>query len=241
MARIPILTYHQIADAPARGAPLRSLYVSPAAFARQMWMLTWLGYQGLGMSALMPYLEGKKTGKVVGITFDDGYLNNLTQAMPVLQHHGFSATCYCVSQRLGQTNAWDKDVGIAPTPLMNEAQLRQWVAGGQEIGAHTRHHVHLRDADAAAAELEIAGAKADLEAVTGRAVPHFCYPYGEFNASHTAMVRQAGYETATTTERGRCNGHDDLFALPRVPVVRTTTLAALWLKIATPYEDRRSA
>ncbi|MEN9670911.1 MAG: hypothetical protein RL018_1188, partial [Pseudomonadota bacterium] len=89
---IPILVYHQIAEAPKKGAPFRGLYVSPAAFARQMGWLKFLGYQGLSMTDLQPYLKGEKTGKVVGITFDDGYLNNLTLALPVLQKHGFSST-----------------------------------------------------------------------------------------------------------------------------------------------------
>ena len=38
---------------------------------------------------------------VVGITLDDGYLNNLTHAAPLLERHGFSATCYVVSQLIG--------------------------------------------------------------------------------------------------------------------------------------------
>jgi peptidoglycan/xylan/chitin deacetylase (PgdA/CDA1 family) len=80
MRPIPILTYHQIAQAPARGSPMRSLYVSPAAFSRQIRTLSLLGYQGLSMTSLMPYLRGEKTGKVVGITFDDGYANNLENA-----------------------------------------------------------------------------------------------------------------------------------------------------------------
>ena len=89
MRPIPILTYHQIAQAPERGSPMRSLYVSPKAFAVQMQTLSWLGYQGLSMTALMPYLKGKKTGKVVGITFDDGYVNNLENALSVLQKFNF--------------------------------------------------------------------------------------------------------------------------------------------------------
>ena len=82
---IPILTYHQIDIAPPKGAPFRSLYVSPAAFSRHMGLLKILGYQGLSLSALQPYLSGDRTGKVVGITLDDGYLNNLTHALPVLE------------------------------------------------------------------------------------------------------------------------------------------------------------
>lgn len=236
---VPILTYHQIAETPPKGTPYRSLVVAPEDFARQMRFLRLLGYQGLSMAGLMPYLRGEKTGKVVGITFDDGYLNNLTHALPALQRNGFSATCYIVSQLTGRTNEWDRDIGIPPSPLMDADQLRQWVAGGQEIGAHTRHHVHLNALDAAACDAEIADCKQELEAIVGSAVNHFCYPYGEYEARHADIARDAGYLTATTTQRSRCHAGEDLLRLPRVPVMRRTSLLALWLKLRTRYEDKK--
>ncbi|MDR3370193.1 polysaccharide deacetylase family protein [Rhodoferax sp.] len=236
---IPILVYHQIAEAPPKGAPFRSLYVSPKSFARQMRLLKWLGYRGLSMSALLPYLRGEKRGKVCGITFDDGFVNNLEHAMPVLHSFGFSSTCYNVSQRLGQTNDWDREVGIAPAPLMTSGQLKEWLAHGQEVGAHTRHHVHLPLLSEEDCVHEIAGSLAELRDVCHVNVDHFCYPYGEFKPEHAAMVKRAGYLTATTTERARCKTGDDLWQLPRVPVVRSTTLPVFWLKLATAYEDRR--
>lgn len=236
---IPVLVYHQIDAAPPKGASFRSLYVSPAAFARQMQLLDVLGYQGLSMSGLMPYLRGETHGKVVGITFDDGYLNNLTHALPVLQQHGFSSTCYAVSQRLGQTNVWDEAQGIIQTPLMDAGQLRQWVAGGQEVGAHTRHHVFLPQCDNRTCLEEMTLGRAELEEATGSAVTHFCYPYGQYTAEHVAMARQAGYETVTTTQRRRVASGADLWQLPRVPILRSTTLPVFWLKVGTGYEDRR--
>ena len=238
---IPILTYHQVAPAPPKGTPYRSLVVAPEDFARQMRFLRLLGYQGLSMTDLMPYLRGEKTGKVVGITFDDGYLNNLTNALPALQRNGFSATCYIVSQLVGRTNAWDHDVGIPPSSLMDDEQLRRWVAGGQEIGAHTRHHVHLNQLDAAGCEAEIAGCKQELEAIVGSPVKHFCYPYGEYEARHADMAQAAGYLSVTTTQRSRSHAGEDLLRLPRVPIVRRTGLLAFWMKLATRYEDKKRA
>jgi peptidoglycan/xylan/chitin deacetylase (PgdA/CDA1 family) len=238
---IPILTYHQVDTPPPRGAPYRSLVVSPAAFARQMGLLKAFGYRGLAMTRLEPYLRGEKSGKVVGITLDDGYVNNLEQALPVLQHCGFSATCYVVSGQLGGMTIWDRAKGVAPQALMDTRQLQAWVAGGQEVGAHTRNHVDLLRADEACAREEIAGCKRDLEQSLQTDVRHFCYPYGFRRPEHAAMAREAGYVTATTTDRGRARVSDDLFELPRIPVLRTTSLPLLWLKLATSYEDRRRA
>lgn len=237
-AAIPILVYHQIDEAPAKGAPFRGLYVSPAAFARQMALLKLLGYQGLSMTDLQPYLTGEKTGKVVGITFDDGYLNNLSHALPVLQKNGFTSTCYVVDGLLGQTNVWDKKIGILQTPLMTAEQLQQWVAGAQEVGAHTTHHIDLNEADDATARAEIVQSKPRLEQLIGQAVRHFCYPFGKFSKQHIAMVNEANYETATTTVRGRVQVGVSLLELPRVPVLRSTSLPVFWLKVATKYEDK---
>lgn len=238
-APIPILTYHQVEAPPPRGTPYRSLVVSPGAFSRQMGLLRLLGWRGLSMSDLMPYLLGEKQGRVVGITLDDGYVNNLEHALPVLQRHGFSATCYIVSGQLGGTNAWDGPKGVPSRPLMDAAQLRAWVAGGQEIGAHTRHHADLTTVDDATAREEIAGCKRDLEALLDAPVRQFCYPYGAYQPAHAAMVREAGYTGATTTRRSRSTATDDLFELPRVPVHQSTTLPLFWAKLATAYEDRR--
>jgi len=236
---VPILTYHQIAPAPPKGTPFRSLSVAPADFQRQMAFLHGLGYKGLSMSALLPYLRGERHGKVFGISFDDGYLNNLQHALPVLQWFGFSSTCYVVSGLLGQTNVWDQALGIPPAELMAADHLRQWISGGQEVGAHTRNHVRLSDVDAATCQQEIALCKTELEQCTGAPVDHFCYPYGTFKPVHVDMVMQARYLTATTTRRGRARAGDGMLELPRVPMLRRTSRFLLWWKLVSRYEDRR--
>ena len=236
---IPVLVYHQIDEAPPKGRPFRSLYVAPGAFSRQMRLLSTLGYKGLSMTDLQPYLTGERSGRVVGITFDDGYLNNLTHALPVLRKHGFSSTCYAVSGLAGKTNLWDAGIGIAQTALMDAAQMRQWVAGGQEIGSHTRSHINLLESVDADCREEIVAGKIDLEHMLGEPVRQFCYPYGRYEPKHTDMVRAQGFSTATTTQRSRCHTGMNMLEIPRVPVLRATRLPIFWLKIATAYEDRR--
>ena len=236
---LPILMYHQIDAAPPRGTPLRGLTVTPGSFARQMALLRLLGYRGVSMGELEPYLRGDKTGKVVGITFDDGYRNNLEHALPVLQRNGFSATCYAVSDPFEGRNAWDADKGMPQKPLFTPDDMRAWVAGGMELGAHTRHHADLTTLEQAQARDEVAGCKRELEAIIGREVRHFCYPYGHYGPEHRELVREAGYATATTTERARARPDDDPFELPRVLIARTNHLLLFWSKVLHGYEDRR--
>jgi peptidoglycan/xylan/chitin deacetylase (PgdA/CDA1 family) len=242
MRPIPILTYHQITQAPARGAPMRSLYVSLSAFALQMQTLSLLGYQGLSMTALMPYLQGEKTGKVIGITFDDGYVNNLENAAAVLKKFNFSSTCYVVSELLGKTNVWDHALGIASAPLMDIDQLQQWIERGQEIGSHTQHHVDLTTTDTQTSQSEILNSRISLSQQLNTNIQQFCYPYGRYAQEHIDIVKAAGYIAATTTARGKVHAEDSAFELRRIPVVRSTALPQFLLKILSSYEDRyRSA
>jgi peptidoglycan/xylan/chitin deacetylase (PgdA/CDA1 family) len=235
---IPILTYHHISHTPCRGSPYRELYVAPNDFARQMHLLRKLGYKGLSMSAIQPYLKGEKDGRVAGITFDDGYLNTFEHALPVLSELGFSATCYVVSSLVGRTNCWDESIGLSTVPLMNARQLCEWAAAGQEVGAHTRHHVHLDKVDDTTACAEIALSKSELEQTMQAPVQHFCYPYGAFRQQHMVMTREAGFVTATTTHRGRCHAGKNMMALPRVSVSGGSGIAAFLFKLLTPIENR---
>ena len=238
MRPIPILTYHQIAQAPERGAPMRSLYVSPSAFALQMQSLSLLGYKGLSMTALMPYLQGKKTGKVVGITFDDGYLNNLENAAGVLKRFNFSSTCYVVSELLGKTNEWDRALGIASASLMDLDQLKQWIASGQEVGSHTQHHIDLTTTDSQTSHSEILNSRISLSQQLNTDIQQFCYPYGRYASEHVGIVKSSGYVAATTTARGKVHADDSAFELRRVPVARSTSFPQFLFKVLSSYEDR---
>ncbi len=235
---IPILMYHQIDAPPPRGTALRGLVVAPTSFAWQMRLLRLLGFRGLSMNDLEPYLNGSKQGKVVGITFDDGYQNNVTQALPILRQHSFTATCYGVSRMVGKTNEWD--VGkVAQTPLMTRDEWHAWRAAGMDIGSHTCTHANLTALAPAQARAQISDSKHELENALGCEVRHFCYPYGWYGEEHLEMVRAAGYVSATTTKRGRVHAGDEPFALRRVMVARATGPLQFFMKIATPYEDRR--
>ncbi|MEY4285104.1 MAG: hypothetical protein RL111_1779 [Pseudomonadota bacterium] len=236
---IPILTYHQIAQAPPKGTPFRSLCVAPERFAAHMRWLKRLGWQGMSMSDLRPYFQGERSGRVFGITFDDGYLNNLQHAMPVLKDLGFTATCYLVHDALGHTNQWDQALGIAQVPLMNDAQVLDWVRAGMEVGSHTLTHAHLGLLDPDQAWREIDQSKRLLEQRLGVAVEHFCYPYGEWQPEHVLMAQRAGYLSATTTVRGRVAAQDSPWCLPRVPVHRSTRLIQLIWKMMSSHEDGR--
>ncbi|MEY4713128.1 MAG: hypothetical protein RIS88_2578 [Pseudomonadota bacterium] len=225
-APIPILSYHQTDTVPARGVPYRGLVLPPSRFARQMRALRALGFRGLSMRDLAPYLRGERTGKVVGITLDDGYVSNFDHALPVLLALGFTATSFVVSGQLGGANVWDVPMGVQRARLMNVHHLREWMAWGMEVGAHTRNHVDLRACDPVRACAEIAHSRSDLEQALGVPVCSFCYPYGRYRDEHVEMARAAGFETATTSDSACARWNADLLRLPRLTV---------WLSTPLPY------
>lgn len=218
---IPILLYHSIDVPPARDKPFRSLHVHPDRFRSQMVWLKRLGYQGLSMRDALPYLQGKKQGKVAVITFDDGFLNTYQHAMPILNELGFTATNYFVANQIGGRNEWDIPHDAVEIPCMTAEQMRDWAANGHEVGAHTLDHIYLPGADAAEADRQIADSKTVIESLLGAEVTNFCYPYGGETQAIRDMVQKAGYIHSTTTKRGHAKSTNDPFGLPRRYIRRT--------------------
>ncbi|HJH24591.1 MAG TPA: polysaccharide deacetylase family protein [Paenalcaligenes hominis] len=236
---IPILMYHQIAVPPPKGTRLRGSTVHPIRFARQMQWLKRLGYTGLSLAELEPYVLGQKTGRVVGITFDDGYQNVYDNALPVLKKLGFSSTNFIVSGEIAGQNTWAQRAGSPSADLMDERSILRWVDAGQEIGSHTVSHERLAELDDNEVQVQLQRSKSDLEQLIQTEVQSFCYPYGSVSTAVKAQVAALGYKRAVTTERGLAHAHDDVYALPRVTVLRSTHLVHFLRKVVTQYENRK--
>lgn len=236
---IPILMYHQIGKPAPRGSPYRSLTVHPSDFKRQMTWLRRFGYRGLSMRDLMPYLRGERRGKVVGITFDDGYRNVFQNALPVLRDQDFTATNYFVARQLDGSNTWDQANGVPQAELMSADEMKVWAAAGMEVGSHTLDHPFLPKLSPEVADYQIRQSRLELEQITGTEVGAFCYPYGGENDAVRDMVRNAGYVNATTTRGGLAKSTDDIFLLPRVTVARSTNIFRFLQKCMTHLEEKR--
>lgn len=205
---LPILMYHQVRRPPLRGGH-RGLCVSPGLFRAQIRELAAAGYT----SASFEDLESGNFTRRMVITFDDGFLNTLENALPVLRKHRWEATQFLVADR--QTNAWDIPPGEKSVPLMNDNQVREWLVAGQRIGSHTLTHPHLTRISRAAAREEIFASKKNLEDRFQVPVHHFCYPYGDHNQEIRDLVESAGYVSACSTQPGVNTSETDRFLLKR--------------------------
>lgn len=211
---LPILTYHNIGPTPP-GTTHPGLHLSLDKFRFHLDVLERHGYRGISMEEGLPYLQGLRRGRVAIITFDDGYVDTVENALPALQAHNFTATCYLVAAHFGGINAWDSAVVGVRKPLMDQPLIRHWLSAGMSVGSHTLSHPHLSQIDYAAKQREIIESRTTLEDRLGVPIEHFCFPYGNYDQDSLRLA-EAGYLTAVTTERGRVRAGRSLFTLPRI-------------------------
>lgn len=208
---LPILVYHSIAKPPA-GVRDPFLYVSPERFDEQLGALRAAGYE----SASLSRLSAPPGEKQVVITFDDGCRNVFENAMSILARHRFHAIQFLVAGLIGGRNEWDAMHGEITEPLMDDGQIREWIAAGHEIGSHSLTHRNLSRLDEAGAREQIFTSKQKLEDRFDREITHFCYPHGRWTQAVRALVRQAGYATACTVGFGVNAPGADPFTLRRI-------------------------
>jgi peptidoglycan/xylan/chitin deacetylase (PgdA/CDA1 family) len=184
--RVPILMYHRLTVRPEP----HPFSLVAARFRRQLAVLRALGYRSVSPTDIARATVGelRLARRSIAITFDDGYLDTLTVALPLLREFGFTAVCYVVLERVGRSSDW-----TAPAPLMDWADLRRWLAEGMAIGSHSRSHRDLTLLSAAELREEVEGSRAGLEDRLGVAVPSFAYPFNRCGARELDAVRTAGY------------------------------------------------
>ena len=209
----PILMYHYIRSADQGSDSLGyDLSVTPDDFNSQMAWLHERGYIGVRMDGITRCLRGEAPCpiKAIALTFDDGYADGYTDALPVLKRYGLIATFYIVTNFVGQPGymTWEQ-----------VAELRD---AGMEIGAHTIDHLDLRTLDPTEMLRQIAQPKSDLESKLRISVTSFCYPAGFYDPAIEEMVRASGYLNATTTRWD--NDTSDMMALPRRRISGGTAL-----------------
>ena len=211
---VPALVFHKLGALPG-DVKLKSLYVEEGLFSWQMRNLKAGGFSSASLDDWRGFSSPDPARAV--LTFDDGSHTVLRHAMKALSVNRFTAIQFIVADAIGGVNHWDvRDRGEAADPLMSAAEIREWLAAGHQIGAHTLTHPSLTEIPAGRAKEEISASKKSLEDTFGVGVRHFCYPYGKWNRLVRDLVEEAGYETAVTLEFGVNSAVPDPFALKRI-------------------------
>jgi len=229
--RVPILMYHSVTNRPA--AETRRLAVRPADLADQLGHLRDGGFTPLTFADLAATMcDGGPAlpARPVVITFDDGYADFHTEALPILERYGVAATLFV-------TTGWLDDAGrhAAGRPLdrmLTWTQVKEAAAHGVELAGHSHSHPQLDQIGEAALREELSRNKALLEDQLGKPVTTMAYPYGYSNARVRQAVAAAGYQAACAVDNALAARQHDRFAVPRLTVGRSTTTAKFQAAVA---------
>jgi len=223
-----VLMYHAI-ETPPRHQPWRALYVEPSKLRSQ---LKELQASGARFVSLSDWNHHRSDERQVAVTFDDGFQNVLRQGLPVLRELGVPSINFIVAGLIGQTNSWDGAGGAQVRPLMGRSEINDWLQAGQEIGSHTVTHRDLTLLSPKEARREIIESKKILEDISNRPIRHFSYPYGKSNPVLHDWVREAGYETACSTEGGYNLKQQNSHTLRRLLARHRRPYAVAWGRAA---------
>jgi len=225
--RLRILMYHSIS-----ADPLDPLAVPPEVFAEQMAFLSEKGFRVVSLSEALDRLARRRNLRgTVCVTFDDGFADFVSAALPVLQRYNFPATLFIVAGEVGGRSGWSSY--CRDRPLMDWSDLRTLTDLRYEIGSHTLHHPDLMALEPNQLVAEIANSKAMLEDGLGVAVTAFAYPGGTFGTREVAAIRRAGYRCAVKVGGRWGNGYEtDHFRLKREKILRQDNLSQFSRKVS---------
>lgn len=218
---VSILMYHRVTG----DVPLE-LDVEFSDFKRQ---ITWLAETGsvVSYNHALESLFGRdeEIGLKYAVTFDDGYSDFVTHALPVLKAFSMPATVFVttgflddpdmppVSRELAETRrlrpmTWDDLRHLAKEPLIT-------------IGAHTHRHPDLTQIDSEEIAEEMRRAAERFEEELGFVPKHFAYPKGRWNKRVEDAVRPYCDSAAIVGGRIAVNMKTPQYAIPRVPIRRS--------------------
>jgi peptidoglycan/xylan/chitin deacetylase (PgdA/CDA1 family) len=144
----------------------------------------------VSLEKFLAVLDRAAERKDVAISFDDGNVSDVEQALPALSDRGLSATFFIVAGRLGAPH------------FVDEGNVRSLVAAGMEIGCHGMRHRPWRGLDRNALREELVEAKAILEDVSGGPITRAACPFGSYDRRVLSTVRRSGYQHVYTSDRG---------------------------------------
>ncbi|MBI4948306.1 polysaccharide deacetylase family protein [Candidatus Berkelbacteria bacterium] len=200
---VPILMYHYIKDYNNPSDPLGvQLSVSPATLEKQFELIKILGYQPI---TLQDFAAKKYTNNSIILTFDDGYIDHYTNALPLLQKYNYRASFFIVSSFVGRSG------------YMNANQIQELVDAGMEVGGHSISHKNLASLSFEDAIYDISTSIRNRELV-------FAYPSGKYSEQTLDIVSSLGIVASVTTNLGVATEKSNLQELPRIRVKEYTDL-----------------
>lgn len=220
--RCIVIYYHTI---PSELKPL---------FIRQLDVITRLA-QPIATTPPALLQPGKR---YVCVTFDDGFLSVKENAAPELTRRNIPWTIFVPSGQLGKKPEWLRQAHPAARHdrVMTPEELRDLAQDPLvTIGSHTMAHANLLEVGMERAMQELKQSKTDLEAVLGKPVEQFSYPFGARNAALDAQAKDAGYSRIFSSSPAPAFRSADEFVSGRITVDPDISPLEFRLKILGAY------
>jgi peptidoglycan/xylan/chitin deacetylase (PgdA/CDA1 family) len=191
--------------------------------------------------------SGGQSGKVVAVTFDDGFRSVIELARPILDRFGMPATVFIPTAFIpaGRPLAWQgTDQWLSGqhegelAPLSGE-QIGSLLEAGWEIGSHTRTHPHLPALSDEELRAELRESRRECGELIGRECRSIAFPYGDFDDRVLRETAAAGYSAAATLP-GRF-AQPAPIAHPRVGVYHADSSRSFRLKVSPTVRRLRSS
>lgn len=200
-----ILEYHKV-----NNWSEDSYTVKPEDFAAQMDELRAQGYETISILDFLRAKKGKQTlpEKAVIVTLDDGYKDNYTDMLPIMESRGMKATVFMVTNDIGLPGylTWD---------MLRDMQNR-----GIEIGSHTANHLPLTEMSPADAREEVQLSKTLLEWNGIKTIFGLSYPNGKYKDFMPQMLKESEYLAAVTGDAGLNTFETNPYLLHRINIPR---------------------
>jgi len=241
--KLPILMFHDVDEQRI------AISISPSVFRRGLEGLHRAGYHTVSLedvaACLRPSGDASRCSlpeHAFAITFDDGSASIYSQAFPLLQQFGFSATAFLTVGENSSTGSDTRLPGREGRTMLSWGEIREMQRHGIAFGAHTLTHPNLARLPPDRAEAEMARSQSVIADALGVAVPTFAYPYGYYN-DRTREIASRYFACACSVRLGLVHAGSDLYALERVDshYLRTERLFGLMLRPWFPWYVRARA
>lgn len=198
---VPVLYYHSVKESADN-----EVTIKPEMLREQLKYIEDEGYTTLTIKQLRDYILNNSPipNKSILITFDDGYMDNYSNAFPILKEFNMTATIFSIASELDGSYYLSKEA------------IKEMCDYGIDFESHTVTHPHLNKLQYDKQLEELIQSKKTLEGITGKEITSIAYPFGDFDDNSIKAAKEAGYSLGFTTKLGLSDRNDNPLTLDRI-------------------------
>lgn len=235
---IPILMYHKIPDQEIQSQ--HKIFVTKDRFQAHLQFFKDHGFETVTFSQLKKFKSGLADfstfpKKPLILTFDDGYVDNLMTASPLLKQFGFRAQIFLLANSEIDSNRWDHSPTEVSHPIVSGKDRQKWKDSAFEIGSHGFSHKKITSMTDEEARAELRNSKLSLEKEFQTEICSYAFTYGDTSAKYAEFALEEGYDYAVNTDTGGLLLEEDPYQIFRVNIFPNETTSSLRKKTSTWY------